>query len=404
MRKILAFLLVLIILLPCISGCIMDKSYTVTVIPDYDWYNNELKESYLPGEVVTVKAPNVTENYYTFILNGIEYEETDIDDSYTYFTFTMPAENVIIEIKQNSVDIPMPPPQTPLSFSEFLDEENFVQELYLQKLLNNYYYEGIPITKQVNITHWDEENGRGYNAKGELFGFENSYYEHILEGYGNSCISFYTETKLGGLILPYDIDFSETLESVLGKIGINSNPQENFSPDEEGGNVMTLSRDEKSTITLTNCKLEPNYKPNSSPLYDYIIKYTEVYNTVNSIEENEEIARTVILYFSSGDNTFGKIHVNVNERRKAEKGYQIAILTGQEPVNKLRDVYRPGEAVFIELETLTESSYTVKVNYEKIEPYSIDEYCTRFMFEMPKGNVIVEIEENGVNIPEAPQN
>ena len=54
MKKIIVFLLVLIILLPCLSACIMDKSYTVTVIPDY-MRENDLKESYLPGEKVTVK-------------------------------------------------------------------------------------------------------------------------------------------------------------------------------------------------------------------------------------------------------------------------------------------------------------------------------------------------------------
>ena len=70
---------------------------------------NELKASYRMGEKVTIELETITEHYYVLYVNGVEQspDETGTNDwSVTCYTFSMPAENVIITIEDRWVDIP----------------------------------------------------------------------------------------------------------------------------------------------------------------------------------------------------------------------------------------------------------------------------------------------------------
>ena len=70
---------------------------------------NELKASYRKGEKVTIELETITEHYYVLYVNGVEQspDETGTNDwSVTCYTFSMPAENVIITIEDRWVDIP----------------------------------------------------------------------------------------------------------------------------------------------------------------------------------------------------------------------------------------------------------------------------------------------------------
>ena len=70
---------------------------------------NELKASYRMGEKVTIELETITEHYYVLYVNGVEKSpnETGTNDwSVTCYTFSMPAENVIITIEDRWVDIP----------------------------------------------------------------------------------------------------------------------------------------------------------------------------------------------------------------------------------------------------------------------------------------------------------
>ena len=70
---------------------------------------NELKASYRMGEKVTIELETITEHYYILYVNGVEQspDETGTNDwSVTCYTFSMPAENVIITIEDRWVDIP----------------------------------------------------------------------------------------------------------------------------------------------------------------------------------------------------------------------------------------------------------------------------------------------------------
>ncbi len=82
--------------------------YSVTILNDYP-IKNQLKASYQAGEKVTVELDTVTEQYYVFCVNDMVCEPSKSDLSSTYFTFTMPNENVVIDIYTMGVDIPTAP-------------------------------------------------------------------------------------------------------------------------------------------------------------------------------------------------------------------------------------------------------------------------------------------------------
>ncbi len=67
---------------------------------------NELKSEYSAGETVTLKLATVTEHYYVLSVNGVEQRAESSDLGYTYYTFTMPYEDVTVKIEDKWVDIP----------------------------------------------------------------------------------------------------------------------------------------------------------------------------------------------------------------------------------------------------------------------------------------------------------
>lgn len=83
-----------------ISGDPHIETYLVT---------DDLKSAYAPGEEVTIRLSTVTEHYYIVTVNGAELEmdldASDLTD--TYFTFTMPYEDVMVQIHQAGA-APMP--------------------------------------------------------------------------------------------------------------------------------------------------------------------------------------------------------------------------------------------------------------------------------------------------------
>ena len=122
MKKLIALILALICIVS-LNACsasvgdhssfqadITNTSYKVKISDDYP-IENTLASIYRAGEQVTVKLCTVTESYYRVYVNGIEQEkDRDLsDDFYTYFTFTMPGEDVLIKIEEVWVDIPDTP-------------------------------------------------------------------------------------------------------------------------------------------------------------------------------------------------------------------------------------------------------------------------------------------------------
>lgn len=84
-----------------------NKVYKIEIADSYP-IENTLKSAYAAGEQVTIKLDTITERYYKVYVNGAEQTmDTSASDlTYSYYSFTMPNEDVLIEIEDVSVDIP----------------------------------------------------------------------------------------------------------------------------------------------------------------------------------------------------------------------------------------------------------------------------------------------------------
>ena len=108
-----------ILMIVCVLGTVActQQKYKVTIADNYPIIN-ELKSSYAAGEEVTIQLATLTEHYYELFVNGME-QEMDMElsswDKYTYFTFLMPEEDVLVTIEDVSVDIPEAPQQPSVS-------------------------------------------------------------------------------------------------------------------------------------------------------------------------------------------------------------------------------------------------------------------------------------------------
>ena len=122
MKKLMVLVLILacvLCLVACTSGDIDNtnpqtettkNTYMVEIADNYP-IENTLKRAYKAGEEVTIKLSTITEHYYIVTVNGTEldFDRDASDMTYTYYTFTMPSKDVLIEIADVSVDIPEAP-------------------------------------------------------------------------------------------------------------------------------------------------------------------------------------------------------------------------------------------------------------------------------------------------------
>ena len=103
MKKFLALLLVVAILFAV--GCAA-KKYQVEVEGRHK-LASEIKDSYAAGEEIKLQLETVTGHYYVVSVNG-EKQEMDreaSDAEYTYYTFTMPEEDILIKIESKWADM-----------------------------------------------------------------------------------------------------------------------------------------------------------------------------------------------------------------------------------------------------------------------------------------------------------
>lgn len=108
MKRIIALVIVAVFIWG-MAACTQAK-YKVELADNYP-IENKLKHTYTAGEEVTVKLATMTEHYYVLYVNGVEQDmdRASSDLTFTYFTFTMPSEDVLIEIEDRWVDIPNAP-------------------------------------------------------------------------------------------------------------------------------------------------------------------------------------------------------------------------------------------------------------------------------------------------------
>ena len=106
-------------------------------------------------------------------------------------------------------------------FITFLDHENFVPGVGQGDMIDQleaYCYNGEPLS--FTGYHYDGDRGGGFDAQGERYGMLNDF--KVDEGQGTATYTnrFYTCVALEGLELPYSIDFTDDLDTVLSNVGI----------------------------------------------------------------------------------------------------------------------------------------------------------------------------------------
>lgn len=115
-------------------------------------------------------------------------------------------------------------------FIKFLDNENFVPGVEQGDFIDQigkYRYDGMPLSLRLSDGFfYDSANGGGYRCLGVDLGAENDF--HVDEGQAVATYKnrFYTYVPLEGLQLPYGIDFTDDLDSVLSKVGISKSADE----------------------------------------------------------------------------------------------------------------------------------------------------------------------------------
>ena len=131
MKKALFVILTAIFCLALLCGCAKDDYEKASFVDDGEsdgikadgYYKVEFKSrdgfaidfepkaEYRVGETVEIKLVTVTENYYRVFANReqVPMDEERSDMSFSYFTFIMPAEHVVVSIKSVDAIIPGSP-------------------------------------------------------------------------------------------------------------------------------------------------------------------------------------------------------------------------------------------------------------------------------------------------------
>ena len=201
------------------------------------------------------------------------------------------------------------------SFSEYLDNENFVaglSQIYLDAQMEKYSYEGKNVSESVNRVYSDGNYGGGVAAYGGHFAFFNEY-RKAEDGKSATCANhFYTKVQLEGLTLPYGITFEDTITTVLQKLDIDMDPESDFVSDEENAGTMTLQSDGVSSLELIKCRLLTKTPKENS--YDFELKYTETYHNTREDGRTSVVTRYVILSFTDGNSKLDKLNMTIIEK------------------------------------------------------------------------------------------
>ncbi len=225
-------------------------------------------------------------------------------------SFAACAAEDIREQEKNDKSPPIPGDQNPPTsfedtpkhitpFAQYLDAEGFVpgmtQTVFREKM-EGYLYNGTPITEIALGHHFDDENGGGYSASDDLFGFSSKYSVNNEEQVSVSTNRFHTSTSLGGLSLPHGITFADTLASAFEKMGLAVNPKENFAADDGSDVKMTLKNEGNSCLYFMNMNMTKAPVDYETP---YRIYYTETYTIPDENGENALVERSISLWFPS---------------------------------------------------------------------------------------------------------
>lgn len=187
-------------------------------------------------------------------------------------------------------------PDSDLSeFAKFLDREGFVKGMSQGQLLDlaQKYSEGLDPSIVPVFCHYDGEFGGGCMANGELFGYENDYYNN--EGKVRYSNSFYAAVEIESLVLPYGIKYGDVIGDVLEKLAIDRDIYKNTAAFE--GTKLELYNDGVTSLTLVNKFLT------DAPV-DYVYDIELIYT-----DKTDTFTRTVTLSFSDSKKELARIEI-----------------------------------------------------------------------------------------------
>lgn len=202
------------------------------------------------------------------------------------------------------------------AFTEWLDGEGFVPGLSQGEMIDKmdgYTNNGQSVVNAAVGLFYDGYNGGGYAASGENFGFRNDYQASDDNKTADYTNSFYTKVPLGGLALPFGIEFEDNLQEAMSKIGIASDPSVNFIADEGFNIAMTLYRDERYALVFKNWYLSTEPIEVDIP---YELIFTENYTTTREDGRESNVTRTMKLTFKPEEKTLHDFSVKVHENYK----------------------------------------------------------------------------------------
>ena len=198
-------------------------------------------------------------------------------------------------------------------FTEWLDSEEFAPVMSQSKLLqkmDSYTYNGVSVNDAAVGYFYDGQYGGGYSANVEEFGFNNDYTESQDGKTANYSNSFYTKVPLNGLVLPFGIEFGDTLYDALTKLEISQKLPSDFIADEGADSVMTLYQDERYTLVFNNLKLSKEPIETDAP---YELIFTENYTFTREDNRESNVTRTIKLAFEDDLNELHEFRVRINE-------------------------------------------------------------------------------------------
>ena len=202
------------------------------------------------------------------------------------------------------------------AFTAWLDSEGFVPGLSQGEMIekmDGYTNNGQSVANTAAGYFYDGYNGGGYAASGENFGFRNDYQASDDNKTADYTNSFYTKVSLGGLTLPFGIEFEDNLQEAMSKIGIASDPSVNFIADEGFNIALTLYRDERYTLVFKNWYLSTEPIEVDIP---YELIFTENYTTTREDGRESNVTRTMKLTFKPEEKTLHDFSVKVHENYK----------------------------------------------------------------------------------------
>ena len=184
----------------------------------------------------------------------------------------------------------------------WFDSEGFVPVISQSKMIekmDSYKYNGKSIKAATVGFYYDGLYGGGYQANGEDFGFENDYTESQDGKNAVYTNSFYTKVPLDGLTLPFGIEFYDTLKF-----------SDNFTPDGDADNAMTLYKDERYTVIFKDLTLSKKPITTDTP---YELIFTENYTFTREDGRVSNVTRTIKLAFTSDEKVLHKFNLEIKE-------------------------------------------------------------------------------------------